>query len=94
VSAVREQVARGITLLPTEDASGWARNFKALPPYYWQFLSATDANRFPFGSPSDYRCGKILVFNWCYHGSVDETFITLKMISKPRRGNVGPPVDP
>ncbi len=38
---------------------------------------------------------KILVFNWCYHGSVDETFTTLKDgVSKARRGNIGPPVDP
>ena len=39
---------------------------------------------------------KILVFNWCYHGTVDETFITLDEngVSKPRRGNVGPPVNP
>ena len=42
----------------------------------WQFaLTATDANRFALrlarqitGRP------KVLVFNWCYHGTVDETF--------------------
>jgi glutamate-1-semialdehyde 2,1-aminomutase len=65
---------------------------------YWQFaLTATDANRFSIrlarqitGRP------KILVFNWCYHGTVDETFITLNPdgTSGPRRGNIGPPVDP
>lgn len=39
---------------------------------------------------------KILVFNWCYHGSVDETFITLLPdgSTKARVGNTGPPVDP
>jgi glutamate-1-semialdehyde 2,1-aminomutase len=99
VAAVREQVTRGITLmLPAED-SVWVgeelqRRFR-LP--FWQFaLTATDANRFSIrlarqitGRP------KILVFNWCYHGSVDETFITLENgRSKPRRGNIGPPVDP
>jgi glutamate-1-semialdehyde 2,1-aminomutase len=99
VSAVQEQLARGITLmLPGED-SVWVgeelqRRF-GLP--FWQFaLTATDANRFSIriarqitGRP------KILVFNWCYHGSVDETFITLENgVSKARRGNVGPPVDP
>jgi glutamate-1-semialdehyde 2,1-aminomutase len=99
VAAVQQQVARGITLmLPSEDAV-WVgeelqRRF-GLP--YWQFaLTATDANRFSIrlareitGRP------KILVFNWCYHGSVDETFITLENgVSKARRGNVGPPVDP
>jgi len=85
-------------MLPSED-SVWVgeelqRRF-GLP--FWQFaLTATDANRFSIrlarqitGRP------KILVFNWCYHGSVDETFITVENgISKARRGNIGPPVDP
>jgi len=99
VAAVRQQVARGITLmLPSED-SFWVgeeleRRF-GLP--FWQFaLTATDANRFSIrlarqitGRP------KILVFNWCYHGTVDETLITLENgRSKARRGNIGPPVDP
>jgi glutamate-1-semialdehyde 2,1-aminomutase len=60
-------------------------------------LTATDANRFSIrlarqitGRP------KILVFNWCYHGTVDETFITLdgNGVARPRRGNIGPPVNP
>jgi glutamate-1-semialdehyde 2,1-aminomutase len=35
----------------------------------------------------------VLVFNWCYHGSVDETFATLAGASVvAREGNVGPPV--
>jgi glutamate-1-semialdehyde 2,1-aminomutase len=99
VRAVTEQARRGITLmLPTEDAV-WvgeelARRF-GLP--VWQFaLTATDANRFVIrlarqltGRP------KILVHNWCYHGTVDETFITLKEgVLRPREGNLGPPVDP
>jgi glutamate-1-semialdehyde 2,1-aminomutase len=99
VAAVQQQVGRGITLmLPTEDAV-WVgeelqKRFR-LP--YWQFaLSATDANRFSirFARQITGR-SQILVFNWCYHGSVDETFITLEDgVAKPRRGNVGPPVDP
>jgi glutamate-1-semialdehyde 2,1-aminomutase len=71
-----------------------ARRF-GLP--FWQFaLTATDANRFAIrlaraitGRP------RILVFNWCYHGTVDETFATLRdgrVVA--REGNVGPPVDP
>jgi glutamate-1-semialdehyde 2,1-aminomutase len=96
---VQQQVARGITLmLPSEDAVRVGEELQkrfGLP--YWQFaLTATDANRFSIrlarqitGRP------KILVFNWCYHGTVDETFITLENgVSKARRGNVGPPVDP
>jgi glutamate-1-semialdehyde 2,1-aminomutase len=99
VRAVAEQAARGITLmLPSEDAL-WvgeelARRF-GLP--YWQFaLTATDANRFAVriaravtGRP------KILVFNWCYHGTVDETVATLVDGEvRPREGSVGPPVAP
>jgi glutamate-1-semialdehyde 2,1-aminomutase len=97
VRAIAQQARRGITLmLPSEDAI-WvgrelARRF-GLPR--WQFaLTATDANRFAIrlarelsGRP------KILVFNWCYHGSVDETFATLDGRSVvAREGNVGPPV--
>jgi len=100
VKAVEEQARRGITLmLPGEDSIFVAEELQKrfnLP--YWQFaLTATDANRFCIrlarqitGRP------KILVFNWCYHGTVDETFITLEAngMSGPRRGNVGPPVNP
>ena len=36
------------------------------------------------------------MFNWCYHGSVDEAFVTLGPdgASASRAGNVGPQVDP
>jgi glutamate-1-semialdehyde 2,1-aminomutase len=100
VKAVEEQSRRGITLmLPGEDAILVAEELQKrfnLP--FWQFaLTATDANRFSIrlarqitGRP------KILVFNWCYHGTVDETFITLdgNGVARPRRGNIGPPVNP
>jgi glutamate-1-semialdehyde 2,1-aminomutase len=37
----------------------------------------------------------VLVFNYCYHGSVDETFVTLDgPRPRSREGNVGPAVDP
>src|SRR5947199_3450867 len=99
VRAVAEQAKRGITLmLPSEDAL-WAgeelaRRF-GLPS--WQFaLTATDANRFAIrlaravtGRP------KILVFNWCYHGTVDETFATLlDGRVADREGTVGAPGEP
>jgi glutamate-1-semialdehyde 2,1-aminomutase len=98
VRAVEEQARRGITLmLPSEDAIAvgeeLARRF-GLPR--WQFaLTATDANRFAIrlarhitGRP------KVLVFNWCYHGTVDESFATLDERGSvvPREGNLGPPV--
>ena len=100
VKAVNEQIQKGITLmLPYEDVI-WVgeelqRRFK-LP--YWQFaLTATDANRFVLrmarlitGRP------KILVFNYCYHGSVDETLIVLDEEGTPisRPNNMGPQIDP
>ena len=39
---------------------------------------------------------QVLVFNWCYHGSVDEAFVTLGAdgVVRSRAGNVGPAVDP
>jgi glutamate-1-semialdehyde 2,1-aminomutase len=38
----------------------------------------------------------VLVFSHCYHGSVDETFVTVGAGARPRsrEGNVGPAVDP
>ena len=97
--AIARQSARGITtMLPTEDAC-WVgeeltRRF-SLP--YWQFtLTATDANRFSIRIAREITGrSKILVFNYCYHGSVDESFITLNHgVAGPRRGNIGPPVNP
>jgi glutamate-1-semialdehyde 2,1-aminomutase len=100
VKAVEEQSRRGITLmLPGEDSIFVAEELQTrFHQPYWQFaLTATDANRFSIrlarqvtGRP------KILVFNWCYHGTVDETFITLEAngAAGPRRGNIGPPVNP
>ena len=93
------QAARAITtMMPSPDApvvgEALAERF-GLP--LWQVtLSATDANRFAIrmarqitGRP------RILVFNWCYHGTVDETFAVLRegrVVARP--GNVGPPVQP
>jgi glutamate-1-semialdehyde 2,1-aminomutase len=62
----------------------------------WQMtLSATDANRFAIRFAREITDRpRILVFNWCYHGSVDETFATLQdghVVA--RQGNVGKPVD-
>jgi glutamate-1-semialdehyde 2,1-aminomutase len=98
MAALRERAGMTV-MLPTEDAewvgSELTRRF-GLP--YWQFsLTATDANRWVLrmlreisGRP------KVLVFNWCYHGSVDETVAIIgehgETVEKP--GSVGPQVDP
>src|SRR5437016_7517026 len=100
VTAVQEQIRRGMTLmLPSEDAPIVGEELQkrfGLP--YWQFtLTATDANRFSIRLARQITGrSKILVFNWCYHGTVDETFITLHAdgTAGARRGNIGPPVDP
>jgi glutamate-1-semialdehyde 2,1-aminomutase len=93
------QVQGITTMLPTEDAA-WvgaelARRF-GLP--YWQFsLTATDANRWMIRMCRHVTARpKIAVFNWCYHGSVDESFVTLdeQGRGRARDGLVGPAVDP
>ena len=85
------------TMLPTEDAQ-WvgAELTRRFGMPLWSFtLSATDANRWAVrlarlatGRP------KILVFGYCYHGSVDEAFALPGPDGKARSrpGNVAPPV--
>src|SRR6516164_1173101 len=97
--AVTRRAFEGITLmLPTEDSLYVGEDLKkrfGLP--YWQFtLTATDANRFSIRIAREItQRSKILVFHYCYHGTVDESFATLHDgIVVPRRGNIGPPVNP
>lgn len=100
VAAIREQSELGITtMLPSRIAGEVGEVMAArFGLRNWQFtVSATDANRFVIrlcrhvtGRP------KILVFNHCYHGSVDETVVSIGPDGgpEPRYGSVGPPVDP
>ena len=99
VKALAKRASEGITLmLPTEDALFVGEDLKkrfGLP--YWQFtLTATDANRFSIRIAREItQRPKILVFHYCYHGTVDESFVGLKDgVVGPRRGNIGPPVNP
>ena len=79
--ALVQQATRGYSsMLPSEDAA-WvaeelARRF-GLP--VWQFaLSASDANRFVLRwLRAATGRAKILVFNGCYHGTVDDVFVDL-----------------
>ncbi|MGZ4454138.1 MAG: transaminase, partial [Nocardioides sp.] len=92
------QVGSGITaMLPTEDAAAVATELGGrfgLP--LWQFtLSATDANRHVLRYARHLTGrSKIVVHDYCYHGSVDETFATLSPSGETvaRRGNIGAPV--
>ena len=101
VAAVQRRFAEqgGATLmLPTEDAA-WvgeelARRFGVAQ---WSFaLTATDANRWALRlCRALTQRPYVLVFSHCYHGSVDETFVTLDGgRPRSRAGNVGPAVDP
>ena len=79
--AIRRQAGRGLTyMLPDEDTLVLGRLLsERFGLAEWQIATtATDANRFALrvaravtGRP------KILVFNGCYHGSVDETMVRL-----------------
>jgi glutamate-1-semialdehyde 2,1-aminomutase len=97
--AIARRVREGITLmLPTEDSLWVGEELKrrfGLP--YWQFaLTATDANRFAIRMAREItRRPKVLVYHYCYHGTVDESFAGLHDgLVGPRRGNIGPPVNP
>jgi len=49
----------------------------------------------PAARPAGDEARKILVYSYCYHGSVDETIITINDgLPGPKPGNAGPPVDP
>lgn len=79
--AIRRQAGRGLTyMLPSEDALAIGpllRQRFGLP--FWQIATtATDANRFALRvARAVTGREKILVFNGCYHGSVDETMVRL-----------------
>ncbi|WP_135450992.1 aspartate aminotransferase family protein [Tabrizicola caldifontis] len=80
--AIRHQARRGLTyMLPTETALEAGRLLtERFGSFRWQIATtATDANRFALrvaraitGKP------KVLVFNGCYHGTVDDTFVVLE----------------
>ena len=58
-------------------------------------MTATDANRFAIRLARHVtERPKLLVFNWCYHGTVDETFASLDDAGRvvERDANIGPPV--
>ena len=99
VKAVQQQVAQGVTLmLPTEHAQ---QNAKMLSDRFglpiWQFtLSATDANRHLIRYAREVTSRpKIAVHDWCYHGTVDETFAVLddEGNTVARKDNIGKPVE-
>jgi glutamate-1-semialdehyde 2,1-aminomutase len=102
IDAVRrrmDELGGTTAMLPTEDAAWVAEELAArFGVHRWSFsLTATDANRWMIRIARQItRRPKVLVFSYCYHGSVDESFVVAgddgKVVS--RDGNVGAPVDP
>ncbi len=99
VAAAARQLRKGITtMLPTDDSYWVGRELTGrfgVP--YWQIaMTATDANRFALRMARETtQRRKVLVFNGCYHGTVDEALVRLvdgKVV--PREGAMPPPVDP
>ncbi|GIG27986.1 transaminase [Cellulomonas marina] len=105
VAAVARQAARGLTaMLPTPDAAAvgaeLTARFGAGPSRVsrWQLtLTATDANRHVLRY-ARHLTGrtKVVVMDFCYHGTVDEAFATLDPAGRvvERRGSIGAPVPP
>jgi glutamate-1-semialdehyde 2,1-aminomutase len=102
VRAIRERIeGRGgiTTMLPGADAEWVASELsRRFGMAQWSFaLSATDANRWALRlARLATGRSKVLVFSYCYHGSVDESFVVTgpdgTTVSRP--GNVAPAVDP
>jgi len=99
-AALAQQAARGITtMLPTADAAEvgaeLAKRFRL--PIWQMAMTATDANRFVLRF-ARHLTGrqKVLVFDWCYHGTVDEALVTMAPDGRavPRHGSIAPMVDP
>lgn len=98
VSALQRRAAMlgGLTtMLPTEDAAVVAAELgRRFGMARWSFaLSATDANRWALRLARMVTGRtRVLAFAYCYHGSVDETFVVRGEDgeTRSRPGNVGP----
>jgi glutamate-1-semialdehyde aminotransferase len=99
VSAIKSQLDKGITfMLPTTDAAIAAQTLAdRFGLEKWQFtLTATDANRHIIRYARHVTGRKkILIHDYCYHGTVDETFANLDESGNTvsRVNNIGAPVD-
>nr|WP_199066157.1 aspartate aminotransferase family protein [Chromobacterium sp. ASV5] len=86
--ALAREAADGVSaMLPTADAVWVAEELsRRFGLSHWQFaLSASDANRFAIRwARAMTGRDKVLVFNGCYHGTVDDVFVDL-VDGAPRR---------
>jgi glutamate-1-semialdehyde aminotransferase len=99
VAAIKKQLDKGITfMLPTDDAAVAAQTLAdRFGLEKWQFtLTATDANRHIIRYARHITGRKkILIHDYCYHGTVDETFANLDEQGNTvsRANNIGAPVE-
>jgi glutamate-1-semialdehyde aminotransferase len=99
VRAIKNQLDKGITfMLPTTDAAIAAQTLAdRFGLEKWQFtLTATDANRHIIRYARHITGRKkIMIHDYCYHGTVDETCANLDGSGKTitRVNNIGAPVD-
>ncbi|MGE5397231.1 MAG: transaminase [Chitinophagales bacterium] len=98
INALIAQMKKGIThMLPTEDCIwlGKELEHRFKLPYWYVFMTASDANRMALKLAREMTGRKkILAFNGCYHGSVDETLCVEffgQMLNMP--GAMGPILD-
>lgn len=100
VAALTAQLPRGCTtMLPSPDAPVVGAELRRrFGLGHWQLASsATDANRFALRLARQATGRRlVVVFDWCYHGTVDETLVTRGPDgrARPRDGHLGEPVDP
>jgi glutamate-1-semialdehyde 2,1-aminomutase len=99
VEAVQQRLTDGLTtMLPTPDAVWVGEELtRRFGLSAWQIaMTATDANRFALRIARAVTGRRVVVaFNWCYHGTVDETLAVRRggtTVARP--GSVGPPVEP
>ena len=99
VAAIKKQLDKGVTfMLPTDDAAVAAQTLAdRFGLEKWQFtLTATDANRHIIRYARHITGRKkILIHDYCYHGTVDETFANLDEQGNTvsRENNIGAPVE-
>ncbi|OYU38224.1 MAG: aspartate aminotransferase family protein [Pseudorhodobacter sp. PARRP1] len=96
--AIRRQAGRGLTyMLPSEDALDAGRLLTTrFGDFRWQIATtATDANRFAIRvARAVTGRAKILVFNGCYHGTVDDAMVELSNgVTQNRQGLLGQVAD-
>ncbi len=97
-AAIARQAGRGLTaMLPSADAAavGALLSERFGLPCWQMATTATDANRFVLRWARGITGrAKILVFNGCYHGTVDETFVRLRNGAPIHRpGLIGQAID-